>query len=447
MRKTVAISLLLLLCVVLPARTPRQKVSVENRIVDVARLIGAGEHDKARTLLQSLASIDSTSDAVSYYLGVCEFESGRYNAAAEHFLRASELDTANLAYLDALGQCYTSAGKIMEAADIYKELMARNPARFSNPYVLTLLGDAEFNARRDTVALRKYDEALLYDPSYVPAVLGRSEVFRVRRDLPNYFDSLEPFASDAGINPTLKARYIDESLKRIDWSIFRSYKGRLDALVDRCVDTHPSDTSILRMAGVWYYGTQRKDKGEALLDRWFSLAPDDVRARFTRISLLIADERWEDVIEEGKHVVEICGSDRKTMASAYGVIGDSYQALGKAREGNSAYEKALKLNPDEAMILNNYAYYLSLQGKKLGKAATMAQKAIKMEPDNATFLDTYGWILYLQKKPSEAKPYFKHAMIYGGKDNKTILQHYSAVLRALGEDNLADYYQQLSEKK
>ena len=53
----------------------------------------------------------------------------------------------------------------------------------------------------------------------------------------------------------------------------------------------------------------------------------------------------------------------------------------------------------------------------------------------------------LDRRDAEAKPYFKHAMIYGGRESATVLEHYSEVLRALGENDLADYYKRLSEQK
>ena len=77
----------------------------------------------------------------------------------------------------------------------------------------------------------------------------------------------------------------------------------------------------------------------------------------------------------------------------------------------------------------------------------MSRKTVDAEPDNVTYLDTYGWILYLLGRPAEAKPYFKHAMMYGGKESATILRHYSIVLEALGEDDLAAVYRKQAEAR
>ena len=121
--------------------------------------------------------------------------------------------------------------------------------------------------------------------------------------------------------------------------------------------------------------------------------------------------------------------------------------MGKKNKAYKTYGKALKLDPQYTPVLNNYAYYLSLDKRCLAKAEKMSRITIEKEPDNPTYLDTYGWILFLRGKAKEAKPYFKHAMLYGGKDSAVVLMHFSLVLDKLGEKDLATYYRNLSESK
>ena len=128
------------------------------------------------------------------------------------------------------------------------------------------------------------------------------------------------------------------------------------------------------------------------------------------------------------------------MLAAYTTLGDVYYHLGEKSRAYKAYDEALKVNPEYLPVLNNYAYFLSLDGKKLKKACSMSKRTVDKDPDNPVYLDTYGWILYLQGKPAEAKPYFKHAMLYGGKDSAVTLDHYAEVLFDLGEYSLAFVY-------
>ncbi len=133
------------------------------------------------------------------------------------------------------------------------------------------------------------------------------------------------------------------------------------------------------------------------------------------------------------------GGSLKTP-TAYSTMGDMYHQLGENAKAYKAYDSALKINATYAPVLNNYAFYLSMEGRKLKKAAAMSKITVDQEPDNPTYLDTYAWILYLQGKPEEAKPLFKHAMLYGGKDSVVILDHYAEVLYALKEYDLAMVY-------
>ena len=128
-------------------------------------------------------------------------------------------------------------------------------------------------------------------------------------------------------------------------------------------------------------------------------------------------------------------------------MGDIYFQLGDKGKAYKAYEKALKINPNYVYVLNNYAYYLSLEGKNLKKAHQMSSKAVEQEPDNATYLDTFGWILHLMGKNVEAKQIFKRAMLYGGKDSSVILDHYAEVLFSLKEYDLAFVYWNMAKQK
>jgi Tfp pilus assembly protein PilF len=147
-------------------------------------------------------------------------------------------------------------------------------------------------------------------------------------------------------------------------------------------------------------------------------------------------------------MIAIAPSDTAVTVPALSNIGDMYHEMGNDKEAFNYYKKALKINPDYAPALNNYAYFLSLMGKSLKKACAMSKKTIDQEPDNATYLDTYGWLLHLLGKDQDAKAVFKHALIYGAKDSATSLEHYAEVLESLGENDLAKVYRtQAANKK
>ncbi len=121
----------------------------------------------------------------------------------------------------------------------------------------------------------------------------------------------------------------------------------------------------------------------------------------------------------------------------YSNLGDNYNALRNFPESDKYYDKALEIDPKDVFVLNNYAYYLSLRGDKLEKAATMSKLSNTLSENNPSFLDTYGWILYRQNKLSEAREWLEKAMEHGGNKNDTILEHYGDVLFKMGETQKA----------
>jgi Tfp pilus assembly protein PilF len=158
-------------------------------------------------------------------------------------------------------------------------------------------------------------------------------------------------------------------------------------------------------------------------------------------------ERYDKVLEICDKVLEVAPADSSKTLRAWSTKGDVYHILGENKKAYKAYDKALKINPDYIYVLNNYAYYLSVEGKKLKKAYEMSRKTVEAEPDNATYLDTFGWILYLRGDLLEAKSFFKNAMLHGGKDSAVILDHYAEVLYALKEYDLAMVYWNLALQK
>ena len=90
---------------------------------------------------------------------------------------------------------------------------------------------------------------------------------------------------------------------------------------------------------------------------------------------------------------------------------------------------------DNIYCMNNYAYYLSINGDDLQKAEQMSYKTVQAEPKNATYLDTYAWILFLQKRYTEAKIYIDLA-IKNDTDsiqNSVIWEHAGDVYAKLGD--------------
>jgi len=90
-------------------------------------------------------------------------------------------------------------------------------------------------------------------------------------------------------------------------------------------------------------------------------------------------------------------------------------------------------------VMNNYAYYLSLEKLELKKAEKMSAKTVELEPKNSTYLDTYAWILYQQGSYSLAKFYIERAIDNLSKEVEKgeVLEHYGDILWMSNQDEKA----------
>ena len=509
-----------------------------NMIVSAVTEYNEGNRAKASAILQKIVEMEPSNDAAWYYLALCSVAEKDVEMAEVRFRKAVELDPGNFWYRYRLAAIYAMTSRPELTTDIYEKLLKDFPKkselyfdlaelysaqgenekaletlkeietvfgitesvavyrfnllmrmqrqeeayksleeyndRYSSPYVLATLAEHQLSMYNDSTALAYYDEALDIAPDYAPALLGKAETLRMTRKYGEYFKVLDDFVSNPSDVAKSKTDYLSAVIQRSDPKFIRTFIPQMDGIIEKTLRTHPSDSSILSLAGLYYYSTDRKDEAKSKFRQNTVSHPSSLSAAASYVEFLMYAEQWKELTEEGRKayarfpqetaflemasmghynleeydkVLEICDkvlevapSDSSKTLRAWSTKGDIYHQLGSPKKSYKAYEKALKINPDYVYVLNNYAYYLSLEGRNLKKAHAMSRKTIEAEPDNATYLDTFGWILFLMGRPEEAKPHFKHAMLYGGKDSAVILDHYAEVLFALGEYDRAMVY-------
>lgn len=470
-----------------------------------------GNYSSAEVHLKKAVSLDESNFWYRYRLALLYMVTERpelteymYEEMIEDFPKKSDLyyDMVDLyinrqKYNEALGvlkQIETVFGKNEATAltgfnllrqmgrerDAYESLEKFNE-EYSSAQILAILGDYQMSMYNDSTALAYYDEALDIDSKYAPAKLGKAETYRLTRKYVEYFNELEDFVLDKDVSPEGKSDYLTAVVRSTDANFLKTFQNDLDRLMTLGIETHPKDSSMLTTAGLYYYATDRNDKSAELFKENINYWPNSLAGTAAYVEVLMFSGKWEELSVEGRKafdkfpqqigflemagmgdynlnkyesVIELCQkivelpyADSTKVLNSYSTMGDVYHQLGDNAKAYKAYDKALKINSNHIPVLNNYAYYLSVDGKKLKKAYSMSKKTVEKEPDNATYLDTFGWILYLMGKPLEAKPFFKHAMLYGGKDSVVVLDHYAEVLFALKEYDLAFVYWKMASDK
>lgn len=139
------------------------------------------------------------------------------------------------------------------------------------------------------------------------------------------------------------------------------------------------------------------------------------------------------VISLEKAVELNTGKNPQLDQVAFGSLGNSLFNLGEKDSAFVYFDKALKLNPTDDQVLNNYAYFLSLEKRDLEKAREMAEKVVKKYPKNATYLDTYAWVLFQMGSYQEAYNYMDEALKNEKNPSGVMLEHYGDILYHLGK--------------
>lgn len=179
-----------------------------------------------------------------------------------------------------------------------------------------------------------------------------------------------------------KAVAIDPSRYQVWQNLLYNYTDRKDAdsmllYSERALKYFPNQAILHYFKGIGYYNKKEYNSAVKSINRAIDMQPED---------------------------------NEKLLGQMYSTLGDVYNTLKQYTLSDSSYEKALKLEPNNASVLNNYSYYLSLRNVKLDEAEKMSKRSLELQPEMATYLDTYGWILFKEGKYEKAKEYIQKAI-------------------------------------
>jgi Tfp pilus assembly protein PilF len=133
------------------------------------------------------------------------------------------------------------------------------------------------------------------------------------------------------------------------------------------------------------------------------------------------------------------------------LLGDLSYRLKKYAEAESAYRKAIKLQPENGDIYNNLCWVYIDQNINMEMATDLVQKAMSLTPEHRSYyLDTLGVILLKAGKPVESIAALKQAVDLISKDAPEYLSeayaHLAEAYTAAGNMAAAHEAEQAAEK-
>jgi cytochrome c-type biogenesis protein CcmH len=98
--------------------------------------------------------------------------------------------------------------------------------------------------------------------------------------------------------------------------------------------------------------------------------------------------------------------------AGWSMLGRSYTSLGRYKEASAAFEKATAVVTDDADLLTEYAYALSMArgGETEGKPAELLNKALQIDPQNLKTLVLAGNAAFKAKNYDQAVTYWQKVL-------------------------------------
>lgn len=102
----------------------------------------------------------------------------------------------------------------------------------------------------------------------------------------------------------------------------------------------------------------------------------------------------------------------------------------------SSLRKLIALKPDHAHAYNALGYSLADRNLRLPEARELIEKALKLAPEDAFIVDSMGWVLFRQGALSESLQYLRRA--YSVRPDPEIAAHLAEVLWTMGDHSEAE---------
>ena len=323
-----------------------------------------------------------------------------------------------------------------------------------------------------------YKKILAIEPDNARALLAMSELGLQSGNAQESMEDLKKIFANPKVDIDTKVKILYPYLQL--WEIKKDHKQDAFDLAEILTQTHPDQAKAWAIKGDLYYLDNQNDKALESYLQSLNLNKDVFQVWQQVMIIYNSNKDWDKLLKICKDATEVfpnqafiylfkggaemqkkeyegaiksfgkgekmSADNSKLRAQFLSNMGDAYHSMNKNVESDSSYDRALKLDPENAFVLNNYSYYLSERKVNLEKAKEMSAYSNKLEPDNTSFLDTYAWILFQMSDFTGAKEWQEKAIKVGGDKSGTILEHYGDILFKLGKkDEALDYWKKAKD--
>ncbi len=416
-----------------------------------------GRFGEAAGLYQKLSALDPGNPEFIYYMAVMYSSSGNYDAAISAFDQLEREIGVNEQISLSRGQLHSAAGLDHLALQEIYRLIEMNPA---DARYYGLLADAYLERNDRENALLNYQRVLELDPDNGFVHFSLSNFYLTGGDSDKAFEHLEKAFQSRNAEMESKLQlYLMQTSNRDAAPLSND---KVERLVQLLIETHPEDYRGYTLYAELLLSSRQL---EAAREKLYAVIDLGINDFMVWEQILFIDNElldWDALYHHTRQTIELYPNqpqlyffhaiatlqlelydetkaiadegllyvvDNPSMSGQLTYIkGEAYYKQQQRARAYELFDESLVIFPDNFMALNNYAYYLALDGHNLDKAERMSAKVVERFPDNPTYLDTYAWVLFKKGNYTLARFYMQSAIDKGGAENPVLLEHFGDIL-------------------
>lgn len=410
----------------------------ENLKLNLANIYSeSGKYNKAMEIYREIEKKYGVNETTTLSIIKNLINEKDYKGAEEKVIGLLAISPEEILYNGLLAEIYRDSGEKEKAIDVYNKLLEKNPG---NPQTLISLSDFLLNEKQYEYIFPVLRKIVLSDSvsreakiSLCSKIIGDTSIIKsYGNEVELILLVLETDNKNDDIILLLRPELLVNE-NRISDAIVR-----LEEVIADRPDNYYAWERLLFL----YSDTKNWDK---LFTRGEECATRFNRSYIAKVlyaNAAMEKGKFDIASEELNRAKILAGNDTSKIVQVLVMNADVFYRKKEFGKSFEVFKEALKLNPEDAMILNNYAYYLAEQGQELKEAERMAKIVIEKEKGNTTYLDTYAWVLYKRGRYREAKKIMEEIIRKGEKEDAEWYEHLGYIMKAMKDcDRAIEYWQ------
>jgi tetratricopeptide (TPR) repeat protein len=189
----------------------------------------------------------------------------------------------------------------------------------------------------------------------------------------------------------------------------RRYEDAI-AAYDRVAKDTPLQSEIEIRKAFDLNSLDKVDEAKVILDKLAAEDPKDVKALDALGSIMRVRKRYSEAVDYYTRALALVKEPAKRHWSLFYSRGTCYERLKNWPPAETDLKKALKLYPDQPMVLNYLGYSWVDQNHNLKEGMSLIEKAVALKPDDGYIVDSLGWAHFKLGNFKEAVRFLERAV-------------------------------------